>query len=229
MRWWSHHYYLVRNCLPVDRPIWIPSPRLRNYRPEQGIGYFVERDRAATLGQLCRKISTEEPIREIKPPNILEGWIAFGSPLDLIKRTERQTTPIDEFETPGAILSSPTREVDGQTTIVAPSTANQTKTAISPIAGQAVAIASPMTRSQAKSLSLKVLAQQHPSPSRGVRLLPIKTAYMGKQTIFEEDSSSDYSADTSISETSSSTSLTDEGNILLDDNQEENVEVDVGE
>ncbi|MGV8000542.1 hypothetical protein PJP08_29500, partial [Mycobacterium kansasii] len=68
-----HHYYLVNNCFPMDRPIWVPPPRLRNYKPKQGIGYFIEKDHAFVSGQLYRKISIEDPIKERKSSNTLEG------------------------------------------------------------------------------------------------------------------------------------------------------------
>ncbi|XP_058108502.1 uncharacterized protein LOC131251658 [Magnolia sinica] len=109
---------------------------------------------------------------------------------------------------------------------------------VPPITGRATVIAfpainrvtittSPMTRSRAKSLSPEVLAQQAPSPVRSASLSPVKTAYKGKQTMSEEDSSLEYSANTPSSDTSFSTSLTDKGDVLL--NQETEADVDIEE
>ncbi|XP_058092508.1 uncharacterized protein LOC131238949 [Magnolia sinica] len=216
----------------------------------------------------------EEPIREIKPPNTLKGWIAFGSPLDLIKWGERSATPRNEFETAGGILPSPTPEGGDQPThptsviptpeggdqpthpafaipattkpifsIISQTVEHTTATVIlvvdltetitnpataktSPVARRIIITTSPMTRSHAKSLSPEVLALQVPSPIQSACLLPVKTTYKGKQNISEEDNSSEYSTNIASDDTSSPTSLTDEGDAL---NVDTDADVDIGE
>ncbi|XP_058075110.1 uncharacterized protein LOC131223670 [Magnolia sinica] len=85
MRWWVHQSYLVNKCLPVTEPIWISPPKLKGRRFEEGIGFVPERSHPPFPGQLCRRISLEEPIRERKPANTLEEWIAHGVITDFEK------------------------------------------------------------------------------------------------------------------------------------------------
>ncbi|MGV7343242.1 hypothetical protein PJI17_31585, partial [Mycobacterium kansasii] len=51
---------------------------LKGRHIENGVGYIPEKKHASHQGEICRNISLEEPIREIKPINTLEGWFAYG-------------------------------------------------------------------------------------------------------------------------------------------------------
>ncbi|XP_058106377.1 uncharacterized protein LOC131249594 [Magnolia sinica] len=228
MRWWVHQLYLVRKGLSVTKLVWLPPPRLKGRTIEDGVSFIAETSHAPFASHHCVKISVDEPIRERKPDNTLEGWIAYGDirefeqiPLHRPRREEvtEDASPLPENITnPQDRPTSSTHPQQQLTSSPAPRTIHLSPSLM--IRSRARAQASPQEGTTATaSLVLATATPQlenHQSP-------PSK----GKQVIVKESSEGDSDGEGSTS--SSGHTISDEneteGENQYDDYEEGEVDI----